>query len=282
MKIGGKRRIFIPWQMAYGTRAIPDRPERPGSPASPGIPAKSDLIFDVELVDVTDAPQPPHPPMPANRPAPPATPAHPGASTQPGTGPTAPAVPAPSTAPESSPAPTSKAASNSNFEKVIAAYFRENSFCFPDTLGPKLSDYNFLTPGTYQVNAKMNDLFVRAGLLTLVSQNVNGNMMERQFALTPLGGQYYKTGIGWSKAGRGFCYGTPVVQVVDFTDPGPNGTYTAVTFKLRLKDLPTWLIGDLAQEFRDTNQASPAVWGEVGWTAHLTLMGSGWKVSSVE
>ena len=54
MKIGGKRRIFIPWQMAYGTRAIPDRPERPGSPASPGIPAKSDLIFDVELVDVTD------------------------------------------------------------------------------------------------------------------------------------------------------------------------------------------------------------------------------------
>ena len=64
MKIGGKRRIFIPWQMAYGTHAIPDRPERPGSPATPGIPAKSDLIFDVELVDVTDMPQPPHPMMP--------------------------------------------------------------------------------------------------------------------------------------------------------------------------------------------------------------------------
>jgi hypothetical protein len=50
MKIGGKRRIFIPWQLAYGTRAMPDRPDHPG------IPAKSDLIFDVELVEVTDIP----------------------------------------------------------------------------------------------------------------------------------------------------------------------------------------------------------------------------------
>jgi peptidylprolyl isomerase len=56
MKIGGKRRIFIPWQMAYGTRAMPDRPDHPG------IPAKSDLIFDVELVDVTEPPQRPMPP----------------------------------------------------------------------------------------------------------------------------------------------------------------------------------------------------------------------------
>ncbi|HUY94145.1 MAG TPA: FKBP-type peptidyl-prolyl cis-trans isomerase, partial [Terracidiphilus sp.] len=46
MRVGGKRRIFIPWELAYGTRAIPDRPDHPG------IPAKSDLIFDVELVDV--------------------------------------------------------------------------------------------------------------------------------------------------------------------------------------------------------------------------------------
>ncbi len=33
MKIGGKRRIFIPWQMAYSTRAMPDRPDRPGTRA---------------------------------------------------------------------------------------------------------------------------------------------------------------------------------------------------------------------------------------------------------
>ena len=36
MKIGVRKRLFIPWQMAYGTRAIPDRPDHPG------IPAKSD------------------------------------------------------------------------------------------------------------------------------------------------------------------------------------------------------------------------------------------------
>jgi len=60
MKAGGKRRIFIPWQLAYGTRAIPDR-----GADHPGIPAMSDLIFDVELLDVADAPPPmqPRPPM---------------------------------------------------------------------------------------------------------------------------------------------------------------------------------------------------------------------------
>ena len=49
MRVGGKRRLFIPWQLAYGTRAMPDH-----GPDHPGIPAKSDLIFDVELVDMTD------------------------------------------------------------------------------------------------------------------------------------------------------------------------------------------------------------------------------------
>jgi len=49
MKVGGKRRLFIPWQLAYGAAG------RPGPDAAhPGIPAKADLIFDIELVDVTD------------------------------------------------------------------------------------------------------------------------------------------------------------------------------------------------------------------------------------
>jgi peptidylprolyl isomerase len=59
MKVGGKRRIFIPWQLAYGEqgRQGPDA-------AHPGIPPKSDLIFDVELKEVSDMPMPPnHPPM---------------------------------------------------------------------------------------------------------------------------------------------------------------------------------------------------------------------------
>jgi peptidylprolyl isomerase len=91
MKIGGRRRIFIPWQMAYGTRSIPDRPDHPG------IPAKSDLIFDVELVDVTDLPQPPARPAMPPRPAP--TAPHPGASSQPNAAPGAPANPSSSAAP---------------------------------------------------------------------------------------------------------------------------------------------------------------------------------------
>jgi peptidylprolyl isomerase len=71
MHVGGKRRLFIPYQMAYGTRDIPDR-----GPDHPGIPGKSDLIFDVELVSVTDMPAQPQRPMPApGAPGQPATPA---------------------------------------------------------------------------------------------------------------------------------------------------------------------------------------------------------------
>ena len=66
MHVGGKRRLFIPWQLGYGTRAIPDR-----GPDHPGIPAKSDLIFDVELVDMTDMPaQATRPMLPPGHPAP--------------------------------------------------------------------------------------------------------------------------------------------------------------------------------------------------------------------
>jgi peptidylprolyl isomerase len=105
MRIGGKRRIFIPWQMAYGYRVIRDH-----GPDHPGIPAKSDLIFDVELLSVSDIPKPPtftprmmpHPvPPPATQPAKPAAPAQPSTPGQP----TAPAA-APSTAPSTPAKPT--------------------------------------------------------------------------------------------------------------------------------------------------------------------------------
>jgi peptidylprolyl isomerase len=107
MKIGGKRRLFIPWQLAYGARG------RPGPDAAhPGIPAKADLIFDVELVDVTDMPTPPSRPgmggMPGGRPMPPGAPPAPGAQTKPGT-PATPSTPTPGSAPSAAP-PTTPAA----------------------------------------------------------------------------------------------------------------------------------------------------------------------------
>jgi peptidylprolyl isomerase len=44
MKVGGKRRLFVPYQLGYGTR---------GSP--PVIPPRSDLLFDVEVLHVGEA-----------------------------------------------------------------------------------------------------------------------------------------------------------------------------------------------------------------------------------
>jgi peptidylprolyl isomerase len=109
MHVGGKRRLFIPYQLAYGANGKPPR-----------IPAKSDLIFDIELVSISDTP-----PVPKAPPAPPAnpsaaasdkpadTPAKPTAdpnakpATDPAAKPSTAPPPADSTKPETTPHPQS-------------------------------------------------------------------------------------------------------------------------------------------------------------------------------
>jgi peptidylprolyl isomerase len=105
MKAGGKRRIFIPWQLGLGEREIPARDAN-----HPAIPSKSDLILDVELVDVADAPPPPTRPTMAPHPAPGASPkmAPPGNPAAPAT-PTAPAKPATPVTPPASAVPPASA-----------------------------------------------------------------------------------------------------------------------------------------------------------------------------
>jgi peptidylprolyl isomerase len=58
MRVGGVRRIYVPWQLGFGDQAMPDRTD------GPGIPAKSDIVVEVELIDMTDPPAPPTPKIP--------------------------------------------------------------------------------------------------------------------------------------------------------------------------------------------------------------------------
>jgi peptidylprolyl isomerase len=99
MRVGGRRRLFIPFQLAYGARA------------NGAVPANADLIFDIELVSQSDkdpAPAPKAPPAPPaaaapTRPTPPAQPAT-GAPAAPSAAPsTLPAAAQPATAPNATP-----------------------------------------------------------------------------------------------------------------------------------------------------------------------------------
>lgn len=46
MRVGGKRRLWVPWHLAYGSRP------KPGRPGKASIPAYGNLIFEIELLKV--------------------------------------------------------------------------------------------------------------------------------------------------------------------------------------------------------------------------------------
>ena len=104
MRVGGKRRVFIPWQLAYGPNAHGN------------IPPKSWLIFDVDLVSQSDkdprilptssTPAPAAAAKPAAAPAAPTTAPTPAASPAPAAAaPKPPTPPAPAAAPTQTTAP---------------------------------------------------------------------------------------------------------------------------------------------------------------------------------
>ena len=164
-----------------------------------------------------------------------------------------------------------KAANNENFGTAISAYLIHQEEIGAYCVGPKVD--HFQVEEATGPDLPIQGL-LKVGFLQITSQQptMMGFWKLTVYDLTPKGRESFIQG-------RGYCLGKPALtQVINFTDPGPTGTVSRVTYLYRLNDVPSWASGLVGQEFR---YSVPAAYGEVQNTDTLVLTGNGWVHESL-
>jgi len=163
-----------------------------------------------------------------------------------------------------------KAANNKNFSKAITTYLTSQEELGTYCVGPKTEHFQEETVGVGETNSA----FVKLGFLKIVNQypTMMGFWTMTVYDMTPEGHASFTPG-------KGFCMGHPeLVQVVNFTDPGPNGTMSRVTYSYHLTNIANWASGSGGQTFR---RSVPGADGVVQTTATFVLTGNGWAHESL-
>lgn len=164
-----------------------------------------------------------------------------------------------------------KAANKENFGKAISAYLvsqeQKGEYC----IGSKVDHYQVQeTSGPDNATRAL----LKIGFLKITSQvpTMMGFWNLTDYDLTQKGRDSFTPG-------KGFCLGKPaLVQVINFTDPGPTGSTSRVTYSYQLRDVPSWASGPDGQAFQSSVAAA---FGEVQSTDTLVLTGNGWVHESL-
>lgn len=164
-----------------------------------------------------------------------------------------------------------KDANNENFGKAVSAYLMQQEEAGAYCIGSKVDHYQ--VQETSGPGSSTRGL-LKIGFLKITSQQptMMGFWKLTVYDLTAKGRESFIQG-------RGFCLGKPSLsQIVNFTDPGPTGSMSLVSYTYRLKDVPSWASGPAESEFRVD---VPAAYGDVQSTGTLVLTGNGWVHESL-